>query len=79
MKIVHFTKEEKEKSEQLEKKSKEDIIKLILELADSSNLEAEDLEVVVDGAKMTKTKPQLIDLYNSLLETIFQTEVEMDE
>ena len=60
-------------------KSKEDIIKLILELADSSNPEAEDLEVVVDGAKMTKTKPQLIDLYNSLLETIFQTEVEMDE
>ena len=79
MKIVHFIKEEKEKSEQLEKKSKEDIIKLILELADSSNLEAEDLEVVVYGAKMTKTKPQLIDLYNSLLETIFQTEVEMDE
>ena len=75
----HFTKEEKEKSEEIESKTKKEIIEMIFDLVNASAVEEEYMENLKDLAKDTRKKQFLVDLYQEVIDDQLQAELEIED
>ena len=75
----HFTKADKQKSEEIEAKTKREIIEMIIDLAKAASVEEEYMDNVMALAKETKKKQFLIDLYNEVLEDKLKLELEIHD
>ena len=75
----HFTKEEKEKSEEIEAKTKKEIIEMIFDLVNVSAVEEEYMENLKDLAKDTRKKQFLVDLYQEVIDDQLQAELEIED
>ena len=67
LKKVNFTQVEKEKSDSIEMKTKEEIRRIVFEFLDASDLAEEEIEDI--KASVTKSKPKqfLVNMYNELM------------
>ena len=78
LKKVNFTLSEKEKSESIESQTKEEIVKTIISMAVSSNLDVDEIESI--KAEVIKSKPKefLINIYYELAESQLQEKLGLD-
>ena len=67
LKKVNFTQVEKEKSDSIEMKTKEELRRIVFEFLDASDLAEEEIEDI--KASVTKSKPKqfLVNMYNELM------------
>ena len=75
---IYFTKSDKDKSLQIESRTKQEIIDIIFNLAQTSSMNDEDLENLKDLAKITQKKQFLINLHEELVEEQLQAALGLD-
>ena len=75
----HFTKAEKVKSEEIEAKTKKEIIEMIFDLVNASSVDEEYMENLKDLVKESRKKQFLIDVYHEVLDDQLQTELEIED
>ena len=75
---IYFTKSDKDKSQQIESQTKQEIIDMIFNLAQTSSMNDEDLENLKGLAKITQKKQFLINLHEELVEEQLQTALGID-
>ena len=73
----HFTKFDKEKSEEIENRTKKEIIEMIFSVVEESAwVDEEYIDRVKDLAKESRKKQFLIELYQEIVDDKFQSEIE---
>lgn len=77
LKKVNFTNTEKERSQSIEMKTKEEIILIILEILDSSEMDDKEKESIKSSVKKSKPKQFLVNMFNELMEDRLHENLEL--